>query len=512
MILFLIGGLQHPPRTAECSVVEGTPDDVFRTFVMTVVVQEDSSRAVWPSCPALGWTGGVDRLTSIPNGRVLTTPKNGTPVETHGPYQHGGGFPAVNGDAVFEPVDGGMHGGMPITLGGPPRPVQQGGKDGGGGGAARGWAGTYRGLGQPSVFASEFGASVYSSFESMSPCIAREHWSIHGGAKGDRCQSGQNPSSTATGRYRCNGTNAMSQRNYPCDNIIAEYFGPSDFGTASEQGFKKQLWQCMIGQALLIKSDIETRRSGNQFGIIVWQLNEIWPTGGWGSLEYGTVGHTKGQVLGGRWKPLQHWYRATIYADVTATCGNAGGGGGGGGEGPFVACYVKNDSPLPFRGTVHVSSVKFATGASTLVKKLTLDMPAGAGTTQWFTLGGAHPVTVDGASELLMVVVADSRGAVKSTNPVGFARPKDMALPRASVAFHVGEQQAIARGGTVPVTLTTDAFALYVTLTTLAQGRFEDNAFVMLPGKRVVQFIPFEGFDLAQLKSSIRVEHAATYI
>lgn len=36
--------------------------------------------------------------------------------------------------------------------------------------------------------------------------------------------------------------------------------------------------QCMIGQALNIKSNIETRRSTNQFGIIVWQLNEIWPT------------------------------------------------------------------------------------------------------------------------------------------------------------------------------------------------------------------------------------------
>ena len=37
------------------------------------------------------------------------------------------------------------------------------------------------------------------------------------------------------------------------------------------------------------------------------RYNEIWPTGGWGSIEYGTVGYTKGQVLGGRWKPLQHW-------------------------------------------------------------------------------------------------------------------------------------------------------------------------------------------------------------
>lgn len=31
--------------------------------------------------------------------------------------------------------------------------------------------------------------------------------------------------------------------------------------------------------------NIEERRSKNEFGIIVWQFNEIWPTGGWGSIE-----------------------------------------------------------------------------------------------------------------------------------------------------------------------------------------------------------------------------------
>ena len=88
----------------------------------------------------------------------------------------------------------------------------------------------------------------------------------------------------------------MSDRNYPCDSIIDVYFGKSNFDLVGADVFKKQLWQCMVGQALLIKSDIEARRATNQFGIIVWQLNEIWPTGGWGSIEYGTVGHTKGQV------------------------------------------------------------------------------------------------------------------------------------------------------------------------------------------------------------------------
>jgi hypothetical protein len=32
----------------------------------------------------------------------------------------------------------------------------------------------------------------------------------------------------------------------------------------------------MIGQSLVLKQNIETRRSKNEFGITVWQFNEIW--------------------------------------------------------------------------------------------------------------------------------------------------------------------------------------------------------------------------------------------
>ena len=55
----------------ECHVVIGTPTGIYATFVMTLVASEDQSRVVWPSCPASGWTNGVNRLTSLPNGSPL---------------------------------------------------------------------------------------------------------------------------------------------------------------------------------------------------------------------------------------------------------------------------------------------------------------------------------------------------------------------------------------------------------------------------------------------------------
>ena len=74
----------------------GSPTAIYATFVMTIVAQEDKSRVVWPSCPASGWTGGVNRLTSIPNGKPLTTPTVGPKFETHGEYHRTALCPGVN--------------------------------------------------------------------------------------------------------------------------------------------------------------------------------------------------------------------------------------------------------------------------------------------------------------------------------------------------------------------------------------------------------------------------------
>jgi hypothetical protein len=53
-----------------------------------------------------------------------------------------------------------------------------------------------------------------------------------------------------------------------------------------EVALKRQLYHSMIGQALFIKAEIDGWRSSNLWGTLIWQFNEIWQTGGWGSIEY----------------------------------------------------------------------------------------------------------------------------------------------------------------------------------------------------------------------------------
>jgi hypothetical protein len=358
-------------------------------------------------------------------------------------------------------------------------------------------------------FTSEFGASVFSSFESMAPTLPPKNWNFWGGEAPCDCPG------SPWGRP-CIGGNPMAQRNYPGDSFNVAFFGPSDFNTTGEAHFKKNLFLNMAAQALEKKGDIEVRRSQNHWGSITWQLNEIWPTGGWGSLEYGTVGFTPGQVLGGRWKPLHYLMAAHLYRDVIAVCGDAG------------VCYVRNDGALaPFSGSVTLSLARFSTSETLPLKAVPVALPRGAFALQYFCVGSGAPPTPAGAgcesvaSVLsrtgcaagecaLVLAVDDGDGAQVDWNFQLLAPPAQLALPPANVTVALGPPRP--EDGAVRVDVTADAFALYVFMSTLAQGRFEENFFPMARGDRSTWFIPFAGFNGTELAATIRVEHVGMYL
>eukprot|EP00660_Eupelagonema_oceanica_P019501 gene19501-biopygen17562 len=62
----------------QCSL----PRPLHASFTLTVVVEEDQMRSIWPSCPANGWKTGVHRLTSQPNGFPLHMTGTCHPPET----------------------------------------------------------------------------------------------------------------------------------------------------------------------------------------------------------------------------------------------------------------------------------------------------------------------------------------------------------------------------------------------------------------------------------------------
>jgi hypothetical protein len=294
-----------------------------------------------------------------------------------------------------------------------------------------------------------------------------------------------------------------------------------------EMAFKAQLYQTVMGEALEMKSDITHRRSTNNFGTIVWQTNEIWPTGGWGSIEYGTIGHTPGQVVGGRWKPLHYFYNRFLYRNQACACGRDG------------RCFVRNDDPINgFTGSFQTSLLHIATGAvKPLGPAFAVSLGPGAAAIDWTCLGGpsqgnpfAQNCTVwssvvstldscaaSGADCVLLQQLSDASGKVVIDSWELLTTPFAMAIDAtaqitAEVTTGLHPSPPPGWGEAATVTVKSDKTAVLVELHTLAQGRFSDNAFHVPAGATVsVEFFFFGAPDLGALTSTLRVDSANTY-
>ena len=192
-----------------------------------------------------------------------------------------------------------------------------------------------------------------------------------------------------------------------------------------------------------MKSDIEVRRSRNEHGTLTWQLGEIWPTGGWGSLEYGTVGWLDGQVLGGRWKPLHHVMEQHLYRDVVAICG------------ADALCFVKNSNAL-HAADGHLSAVLFDlhTQKEVEVSSVAVSVPPGP-SSQRFCLGepdlsqdctpyssilAAHQCSASSCVLVLRLRVQPSLFlSFSEENVVFIVPPANMSIPATNVSFKVSQ-------------------------------------------------------------------------
>jgi hypothetical protein len=255
-------------------------------------------------------------------------------------------------------------------------------------------------------------------------------------------------------------------------------------------------------------------------------------TGGWGGLEYGTVGFTRGQVLGGRWKPLHYFLAQFLFTDAFATCGVDG------------RCLFKNDNPLQsLHGNGTLTLLHVPSGNRTELSTVPLALPRGAGSSIWRCSDGSqlaeqtpycqtwtnllpqYGCNSSGSDCLLLVGITSdsvsSGGALVQrqlsySNPVLLATPSQMLahLPAAIVQARVGTTLG-PDGSRCAIELSTDHTALFVVLTTLAQGRFSSNVLVLTPqlSPLTVEFIGFGGspVDRDLLQSSLRVEHVAMY-
>lgn len=455
----------------ECTY-DGGNMDVYQNFVLAAVANLDKSRAIWPSSPSdYGWESGVRTIDGRPNGKPLcirnTTGKSA--LETHGPYHRG-----------FSPTHSGVNGMLTNnTFESKLPPVFS-------------FEGA-TGPAHPNVFVSEFGSSAFSSFESMSALLPVHAWSLHGGELPDICEPAIGDES------RCYGENAMAERNYPCDNKIQIYFGNVSLDDVGSEAFQKQLYMCMISQTLWLKSEIETQRSKNSLGTLIWQLNENWPTGGWGLLEYGSGKGLPLQIAGGRWKPVFFILRDALYRDVLAACGSEGN------------CYVQNYGLYGVNVVVNVEAWNFALRKPIRSSRWETYLEGNAAQTQRFSLNSE--LLRD--AEVAIVRVTDKRDGRVLMKESAYLWQVPHNLSGLLLQTRIGLKILESSPHRVLMQLQTNRLALYVVLSSAVDGRFTDNSFHLSPLlPKTVEFKavqPNDPVDVEHFLGSMRIEHLGTY-
>lgn len=249
---------------------------------------------------------------------------------------------------------------------------------------------------------------------------------------------------------------------------------------------------------------------------------QIFPTGGWGSIEYGTVGFTEGQVVGGRWKALQHFFETFLFTDAFLACGVSS-------TPPQVLCFVRNDDPISPLDAVATVTLARISGAGAVLKTTTtpISLPRGAGAVQFFCFGAGDPTSscaalpdilsangcaADG-SDCVLFSSLTSRGVQLASSFELLGLPGALKLADPALTYAVAP--APNGDGSLNISLSAAAApAAFVSLTSTAQGRFSDNAF-WLPAagsSRVITFIPFGALDIAGFAATLRVEHLQQYL
>jgi beta-mannosidase len=248
----------------------------------------------------------------------------------------------------------------------------------------------------------------------------------------------------------------------------------------------------MMAQVFYIKGRVEMMRAQNSFGALIWQLNENWPTGGWGTLEYGPRLGMQNQVAGGRWKPIMYVLRRTTFQDVTVACGAES------------LCYAINDGLLPQTLTLSVEAWSLsATTALSKIKK-TITLPSGR-SIRFFDVSTAFVYDTD-------VLLVSTEG-----------NPLDVYLPAVPTNLPLQDSHCSIRltpVGYSPLVIDLEVncekLALYVWISTATEGYFSDNAFHLQPGiSKNIQF-QFHSFSLDDsvsvtgLTETLRILHLGT--
>jgi beta-mannosidase len=257
------------------------------------------------------------------------------------------------------------------------------------------------------------------------------------------------------------------------------------------------LYACNVAQLLQMRGQIALFRSRNIWGIQIWQLNEIWPTGGWGSMvkcwpflffllkvssqETAALAYLKGQYMGGRWKPFQYGLRDHLYRERFVFCGGGG------------LCFVKNDQSTKAQFNITLSSIDLKSGE---IKLISNHQSSGIPfTASWFCANNISKSKdcddwngVVGNVNSTILQIDTQEGDDFGTSYFPLTTIGNLALTKPNI---VGEQSSFSQSSP-HIFLQSDAVAIFVFLSSTHCVSHTNN-FILFPNQKLDVTIECDG-------------------
>lgn len=231
-----------------------------------------------------------------------------------------------------------------------------------------------------------------------------------------------------------------------------------------------------LTQAEGLRQALERHRCASEktAGSLYWQLDDVWPTVSWSTVDHA-----------GRWKLAHHAVRHANQNERIMWDRS---------DRDRVRLVAQNLGSVPALGEVSWAMIAL-TGDTLSAGKADLKISGHVGMVE---------VAVEPLPEeqgVMAWIWKSYEGTTLDSGLVALDRPSEMVWPAAQVVCTPDS------GG---VWLASDAVACGVRLTSDTEGRFEDNGFIVLPGK--LHWVGFKSSDgRIAVPEQVKVEHLAMY-
>jgi hypothetical protein len=171
---------------------------------------------------------------------------------------------------------------------------------------------------------------------------------------------------------------------------------------------------------------------------------------------------SKGQLVGGTWKPLMYLLRQSLFRHVFAAYGKDD------------RCYIRNDGVHPVDASVWLEAWNLRESKATRAISHSIRLDGGCHSTQRFSL----PPAFSEIADVVLIGIEDSHTGASLIEPTAFLESPPRSIPRLSTEVNITIQVNELGNGAASLQLSTDHLVLYLLYPPRQRGDFQIMLFI----------------------------------